>query len=67
MNAREKAPYTHFVSIPMNYPDIQMTFKQFTEAVLADEELSVKIFYQTFYKIFNIFGLNWVVIILFND
>uniref|UniRef100_A0A914SBE8 Uncharacterized protein n=1 Tax=Parascaris equorum TaxID=6256 RepID=A0A914SBE8_PAREQ len=41
VDTRKRAYYTHFVSIPMNHPDIQAAFTRFVDAVQNDEELSV--------------------------
>lgn len=41
VETRKRASYTHFVSLPMNHPDIQAAFTRFVEAVQNDEELSV--------------------------
>uniref|UniRef100_A0A915BI72 K Homology domain-containing protein n=2 Tax=Parascaris univalens TaxID=6257 RepID=A0A915BI72_PARUN len=40
VDTRKRAYYTHFVSIPMNHPDIQAAFTRFVDAVQNDEELS---------------------------
>uniref|UniRef100_F1L794 Activating signal cointegrator 1 complex subunit 1 n=2 Tax=Ascaris TaxID=6251 RepID=F1L794_ASCSU len=40
VETRKRASYTHFVSLPMNHPDIQAAFTRFVEAVQNDEELS---------------------------
>ncbi|VDM41536.1 unnamed protein product [Toxocara canis] len=37
---QKKAPYTHFVSLPMNDPDLQASFTKFAEIIQNDEELS---------------------------
>lgn len=41
MSAREKAPFTHFVSFSAAVPDIQNSFAEFAKRVKEDEELSV--------------------------
>ncbi|VDD93860.1 unnamed protein product [Enterobius vermicularis] len=40
MSAREKAPFTHFVSFSAAVPDIQNSFAEFAKRVKEDEELS---------------------------
>lgn len=40
MNAREKAPYTHFVSFSAAVSEIQNSFAEFAEKVKSDEDLS---------------------------
>uniref|UniRef100_A0A0N5AEL8 KH domain-containing protein n=1 Tax=Syphacia muris TaxID=451379 RepID=A0A0N5AEL8_9BILA len=39
MDARNKAPYTHFVSFSAAVSDIQNSFNEFTKQVINDEEL----------------------------
>lgn len=41
LGARDRAAYTHFVSIPMTHEVIKENFRKFVEAVMGDDELPV--------------------------
>lgn len=41
IDARERAAFSHFVSIPMTHENITENFEKFVETVINDDELPV--------------------------